>query len=67
MAREEVILTISPDGKAARVEVEGVKGKGCTKLTEDLEKDLGLDPEKRHYKKAYNERPKVDRKVGAGN
>lgn len=40
MTRQEIEIVVEPDGTAT-VHVKGVKGKGCTDLTAELEKALG--------------------------
>jgi hypothetical protein len=40
MNREEIEVVIDQEGEAT-VHVQGVKGKGCTALTAELEKALG--------------------------
>ena len=40
MTREEIEVVINEEGEAT-VHVEGVKGKTCTHLTEDVEKAMG--------------------------
>ena len=39
--RHELKISISPEGEVM-IEVEGVKGKQCLAITEDLEKELGI-------------------------
>jgi hypothetical protein len=40
MSREEIEVVIDQEGEVT-LHVQGVKGKGCTKLTQDVEKALG--------------------------
>jgi hypothetical protein len=40
MNRQQIEVVIAPDGSAT-IHVTGVKGKGCTDLTAELEKALG--------------------------
>jgi hypothetical protein len=55
-------VTVSPEGDVM-VEANGFKGKGCTKVTEALEKALGM-PGKRGYKSDYNVQETTTQKVG---
>ncbi len=41
MAREEIIIDVSPIGEPPRITVTGVKGTGCKALTKPLEQMLG--------------------------
>ena len=38
---EQIIVLIDPETAAVKIEVKGVSGSGCAKLTEALEKALG--------------------------
>ena len=55
---EQIIVTIDPEA-AVKVEVKGVAGSDCAKLTEDLEKALGETTEdtKTHE---YHKQAKTD-------
>ncbi len=50
MAKEEIVFRMQPDG-SREVEVNGVTGKNCAKMTEKMLKDLG---------KKTSERKKAD-------
>ncbi len=52
MSSEKIIIDI--DGGDIKMEVQGVKGKKCTKITEPFEKALGKVTS-RHHKKEYND------------
>lgn len=41
---EQIIITVDAEANT-KVEVKGHTGSGCTKLTEQLEKDLGVTSE----------------------
>ena len=52
MRREEITVTITPDGRAA-VTVKGVGGPRCEELTAELEKALGTIREKQRTAEYY--------------
>ncbi len=52
MRREEIIVTITPDGHAT-VTVKGVGGPSCEQLTAELEHALGVVREKQHTAEYY--------------
>lgn len=52
MRREEIIVTITPDGRAT-VTVKGVGGPRCDELTSDLEQALGIVREKQRRAEYY--------------
>lgn len=41
MKEERILVNISPDGDVT-LDVQGVKGKQCLDLTQDLEEELGI-------------------------
>lgn len=54
MAKEEIVFRMQPDG-SREVEVNGVTGKNCAKMTEKMLKDLGKktgEKKKADYNKA---------------
>lgn len=55
MQEERIIVNISTEGDVS-IEVQGVKGKKCLGLTEELEKELGVVID-RKYKKEFREQP----------
>ena len=52
MRREEIIVTITPDGRAI-VTVKGVGGPRCEELTAELEQALGVVREKQRTTEYY--------------
>ena len=52
MRREEIIVTITSDGRAT-VTVKGVSGSRCEQLTAELEQALGMVREKRRTVEYY--------------
>ena len=52
MRREEIIVTITPDGRAV-VTVKGVGGPRCEELTSELEQALGIIREKKRTPEYY--------------
>ena len=46
MREEKIRIVIMPDGTST-VEVLGVKGKRCLKITEELEEELGIVKERK--------------------
>ena len=59
----EVRVTVSPDG-STEIEVDGVKGSGCTKYTDAVVKALGGNVLSDKKKPEYHE--KADDTVKAG-
>lgn len=55
MREEKILVQIADDG-SVKLEVAGVKGKGCLVTTEELEEELGLVTQ-RVKKREYHERP----------
>jgi len=55
MKEERILVNISPDGDVT-LDVQGVKGKQCLDLTQDLEEELGIVTA-RTDKKEMHERP----------
>ena len=55
MRREEIIVTITPDGHAS-VTVKGVEGLRCKELTADLEQALGIVRRKQRTAEYYQAR-----------
>jgi Protein of unknown function (DUF2997) len=54
MRREEITVTITPDGRAT-VAVKGVGGPQCEELTAELEQALGLLQKRRQRTNQYYE------------
>lgn len=52
MAKEEIVFRMQPDG-SREVEVNGVTGKNCAKMTEKMLKDLGKKTDEKK-KSDYN-------------
>jgi hypothetical protein len=52
MRREEIIVTITPDGRAIVV-VKGGGGPSCEQLTAELEQALGIPRERRQTAEYY--------------
>ena len=52
MRREEITVTITPDGRATVV-VKGVGGQRCEELTAELEQALGIVREKQRTAEYY--------------
>ena len=55
MRREEIIVTITPDGRAT-VTVKGVGGPRCEELTAELEQALGVVWGRQHTAEYYQMR-----------
>jgi uridine kinase len=53
-------VTIKPDGKTT-IEVNGVKGGGCTSLTEGLQKKLGLTVSSEKTNEYYEQEEEKER------
>jgi hypothetical protein len=50
----EIIIDVAPDGQV-KVEVKGVKGRGCKALTKDYEESLGKKVSSIDTKEAYEQ------------
>ena len=50
----EVEIIIQPDGQL-KVEIQGVKGKGCLEITKEMEELLGNDIIERNFTDEYNQ------------
>ena len=50
----EVEIIIQPDGQL-KVEIQGVKGKGCLDMTKEMEELLGNDIIERNFTDEYNQ------------
>ncbi len=60
----EVKVTVSPDG-STEIEVNGVKGTGCTKYTDAIVKALGGDVTSDKKKPEYHEQAEDNVKAGS--
>jgi hypothetical protein len=60
----EVVVTVSPDG-STEMEVNGVKGEGCTKYTDAVIKALGGGVTSDKKKPDFYEKEDDNVKVGA--
>ncbi len=58
MRREEIIVTITSDGRAT-VTVKGVGGQRCEQLTAELEQALGIVREKQRTDEYYQTQQKT--------
>ena len=60
----EVVVNVNPDG-STEIEVNGVKGEGCTKYTDAVIKALGGDVTSDEKKPDFYEKADDNVKVGA--
>ena len=61
---QKIVISFSDDGTPT-IEVEGVAGQGCLKLTEDLERALGV-VEDREKKAVFYQQAEVGVRVRTG-